>query len=206
MAGGTGESLRRFEEGSRIASMTIILLIRHGQNDYLPERLAGRLPGIHLNEVGREQAQRLSDMLADFPIKAVYASPLERAQETAEPIAQRQRLDVETMTELIEIDFGDWQGEKMEDLRKQELWEAVQDCPSTIQFPGGEDFITARDRVIGGLLGLSKKHNKNDIVACVAHGDVIRLGVAYFLGMTLDNFHRIHISPASISVLHLNHQ
>jgi probable phosphomutase (TIGR03848 family) len=184
--------------------MTVILLIRHGQNDYLSDRLAGRLPGVHLNEKGREQARRLGDMLADFPIKAIYASPLERAQETAEPIAKCQGLDVETMPELIEIDFGNWQGKEIDNLKEQALWNTVHERPSTIQFPDGEDYITAQDRVIVGLLSLGKKYDEENIIICVAHGDVIRLAVAYFLGVPLDNFHRIRISPASISVLHLN--
>jgi len=184
--------------------MTVILLIRHGQNDYLSDRLAGRLPGVHLNEKGREQARRLGDMLADFPIKAIFASPLERAQETAEPIAKCQGLDVETMPELIEIDFGNWQGKEIDNLKEQALWNTVHERPSTIQFPDGEDYITAQDRVIVGLLSLGKKYDEENIIICVAHGDVIRLAVAYFLGVPLDNFHRIRISPASISVLHLN--
>lgn len=184
--------------------MTVILLIRHGQNDYLSDRLAGRLPGVHLNEKGREQARRLGDMLADFPIKAIFASPLERAQETAEPIAKCQGLDVETMPELIEIDFGNWQGKEIDNLKEQALWNTVHERPSTIQFPDGEDYITAQDRVIVGLLSLGKKYDEENIIVCVAHGDVIRLAVAYFLGVPLDNFHRIRISPASISVLHLN--
>jgi probable phosphoglycerate mutase len=184
--------------------MTVILLIRHGQNDYLSDRLAGRLPGVHLNEKGREQARRLGDMLADFPIKAIYASPLERAQETAAPIAKCQGLDVETMPELIEIDFGNWQGKEIDNLKEQALWNTIHERPSAIQFPDGEDYITAQDRVIVGLLSLDKKYDEENIIVCVAHGDVIRLAVAHFLGVPLDNFHRIRISPASISVLHLN--
>jgi probable phosphoglycerate mutase len=184
--------------------MTIFLLIRHGQNDLLGDSLAGRLPNVHLNEVGQEEAQRLGELLSKVPIKAVYASPMERAQETAAPIAARQGLKIETLPELIEIDFGDWQGKKFKELKQQALWDQIHEQPSAIQFPNGEGFAAARDRVVGGLLKLSGQYDKKDILVCVAHGDVIRLAVAHFMGLPLDNFHRIHISPASISVLHLN--
>ncbi len=186
--------------------MTIFLLIRHGQNDLLGNSLAGRLPGVHLNEAGRQEAERLGEILSSYPINAVYASPLARAQETAAPIAARQGLAVESLPALIEIDFGDWQGKTFEELKKQALWDQVHKQPSAIRFPNGEGFADARDRVVGGLIKLSRQYDEKDIVICVAHGDVIRLTVAHFLNVSLDNFHRIRISPASISVLHLNEE
>ena len=90
--------------------MAIFYLIRHGNNDLLGEKLAGRLPGVHLNQAGREQAERLAQALGDKPIKAVYASPLERTLETAQPIAAVHHLEVHNSPALLEIDFGDWSG------------------------------------------------------------------------------------------------
>jgi len=184
--------------------MTTFLLIRHGQNDLLDEKLAGRMPGVHLNANGREQAHCLGEVLSDLPIKAVYASPLERAQETAELIARSHDLPLETLPALLEIDFGGWQGKKIKKLKRQKLWKDVQGKPSAVRFPDGESFAEAQDRIVEGLCSLSAQYNEKDLVVCVAHCDVIRLAVASFMGLPLDNFQRIRIAPASLTVIHLD--
>lgn len=184
--------------------MAVFLLIRHGENDLVGERLAGRLPGVHLNEKGKAQARRLAAGLADTSIKAVYASPLERAQETAEPIARVQGLSVQTLPALIEIDFGKWEGERLKKLKHGRLWKIVQGSPGSFRFPEGESFVEAQARVVGGLTDLSGVYGEKDIVVCTAHSDVIRLAVAHFLGLPLDNFQRIRITPASVTVVSLN--
>ncbi len=183
--------------------MATLLLIRHGQNDTLGKSLAGRLPGVHLNEVGKEQANRLGQVLKDLPIKAVYVSPLERAQETAQPIAKAHHLPVKVLSDLIEIDFGEWQGQEIKQLNQHKLWNQVQENPSSICFPDGESFHEAQKRIATGLTSLNEQFEDEDLVVCVAHGDVIRLAVAYFLGLPLDNFQRIKIAPATLTILHL---
>jgi len=183
--------------------MAIFLLVRHGQNDSIGKRLAGRLPGLHLNEAGKAQADRLAKLLKNLPIIAVYASPLERTQETAQPIAQPHHLPVETVPALIELDFGDWQGQELETLKQNALWNQVQGHPSDHCFPGGETFAEAQSRVVKKLLDLNDQFESKDMVVCVAHGDVIRLAVAYFLGLPLDNFQRLRTTPASVTVLNL---
>ena len=184
--------------------MAVFLLIRHGQNDFLDKKLAGRLPGVHLNQSGQDQAERLASELAAFPIKAIYASPLERARETAEPIAKSHNLPLKILPTLLEIDFGDWEGKSLDELKQESGWKVVHEQPSTFVFPGGEGFIDAQERVVNGFLSLSKDYSEKDLVVCVAHSDVIRLAVAHFLGLPLDNFQKIRIAPASVTVLYLN--
>ena len=184
--------------------MAIFLLIRHGQNDMVGEKLAGRLPGVHLNEDGKVQARRMAAEIAHLHIKAVYSSPLERARETAEPIARVHGLEVEIAPELIEIDFGDWQGKRLKRLKKDRLWKTVQSKPGDFRFPNGESFEEAQARVSEGLNALSKKHGKDDLIACVAHSDVIRLTVANFLRLSLNEFQRVRISTCSVTVIHLH--
>jgi probable phosphoglycerate mutase len=181
--------------------MAIFLLIRHGQNDMVGEKLAGRLPGVHLNDEGKAQARRLAAETAHLGLKAVYSSPLERACETAEPIARVHGLEVQIVPELLEIDFGDWQGKRLKRLKKDRLWKIVQSKPGEFCFPNGESFAEAQTRVAEGLTALSKKHQNEDLVVCVAHSDVIRLAVAHFLGLSLDNFQRLRISTASLTVM-----
>ena len=132
--------------------MAVFLLIRHGHNDMIGEKLAGRLPDVHLNLEGVEQAKRLALEFKDLPIKAVYASPLERAVETAQPIADAHDLRVEILPALIEIDFGEWEGENLEKLKQGRFWKHVQGSPGDFRFPGGENFLEAqyKKRRIGG--------------------------------------------------------
>jgi len=185
--------------------MAVFLLIRHGENDWVKTRkLAGRLPGVHLNEKGQAQAKRLAEELADTSIKAVYASPLERAIETAEPIARSKRLDVQILAGLNEVDFGRWAGKDLKQLKQGRHWKIVQGSPSSFRFPGGESFAEAQARIVNALKGLSDHYAEKDVVVCAAHSDLIRLAVAHFLGVALDNFQRIRIAPGSVTVLYLN--
>ena len=183
--------------------MAIFYLIRHGHNDLLGEKLAGRIPGVHLNQAGREQADHLAQVLGDQPIKAIYASPLERTQETAHPIAAAHQLDMQISQALLEIDFGDWAGQTFETLCGQALWGQVQERPSTVLFPNGESFSEVQTRAVVEITRLSKMYQQEDCIVCVSHCDVIRLIVAHFLGMPLDSFQRLRVAPASLSVLHL---
>ena len=182
--------------------MPTILLVRHGENEYVKEgRLAGRLPGVHLNEVGEKQAQALAETLANAPVNAIYASPLERTMETAQPIAEALGLGVFPEPGLLEVDFGEWQGKTLKQLRRRKLWRSVQNSPSITRFPEGETFADAQHRIVGAIENLSGKHKPKDLIVCVSHSDIIKLAVSYYLGQPLDLFQRLIVAPASISTL-----
>jgi probable phosphomutase (TIGR03848 family) len=184
--------------------MTQILLIRHAVNDVMKaKRLAGWLPDVHLNEEGRQQATSLIDRLRDVPIHAIYASPLDRTRETAEPLAQQRGLEVFVRDELGEVRYGDWTGQSLEELSKQDAWKIVQMYPSGMRFPGGEAIREMQARVVGALESLAADHPRQ-IVAVFSHADVIKAALAHYLGVHLDLFQRIVIDPASISVLGLS--
>lgn len=180
--------------------MTIFYLIRHGENDLLGKRLPGWMPGVHLNERGLAQAQALARALAEVQITAVYASPLERTMETAEPLARLKELEIVARPGLGEIRPGRWQGHSLKSLRRRKLWPVIQFTPSLARFPEGESFAEVQARVAAELDDLRRRHPK-ETVACVSHADVIKLAVAHFLGLPLDLFQRLSVSPASISVL-----
>lgn len=184
--------------------MSLILLIRHGENEYVKTgKMAGRLPGIHLNERGRQQAAELAEALINVPLKAIYSSPLERAVETAEPIAEGRKIEIQLRSELMENDIGKWQGRTMKQLNRTKKWKIVQRAPSRFTFPEGESFPQTQTRVIMCLDQIAIRHKPRDIVAVVFHADPIKLAVAYFLGMPLDHFQRLGCDTASVSVLHL---
>lgn len=184
--------------------MPTILLIRHGENDYTKKGiLPGRMPGLHLNDKGRAQAQALAEKLAQAPIKAVYSSPLERAVETAEPIARALGLETTIQPGLIETNCGEWQGKSHKSLRRLKLWRMVQSTPSLFRFPGGESFAESQGRVVAELESLRLQHEEKDLFVCISHGDPIRLAVAYYLGLPLDHFQRLVAAPASITTLYV---
>ena len=184
--------------------MPLLLLIRHGENDYTKKhKLAGYLPGVHLNERGQKQARELAEALKDVPIKAVYSSPLERAVETATPIAQVRKLEVRIEAGLIETDVGKWQGRSIKALNLTKHWKVVQRAPSRAKFPEGETFYECQTRVIGALDAICRRYKPQDIIACIFHADPIKLAVAHYLGLPLDHFQRLGCDTGSISVLYV---
>ena len=183
--------------------MTTFYLIRHGYNDFLGKhKLAGRMPNVHLSSEGYRQAEALGRILSSVKFEAIYASPLERAVETAEPIARDQGLDILIREGLLEIGYGTWQGQSLKTLRRRKLWPIIQNTPSLARFPEGESFPEAQARVVAEIEALRDLHrSKKASIACVFHSDPIKLAIAHYLGLPLDLFQRITISPASMSVL-----
>jgi len=182
--------------------MTTLFLIRHGENDFFKQnRLPGRLPGIHLNERGREQASALAHSLEKLPIKAVFSSPLERAVETAEPIAAVLHLKVKLRPGLKESDVGEWEGQSFKKLYRKPAWELVEHAPSLMRFPVGESFLELETRIINELETIRAATHPRDLVVVVFHADPIKVAVAHYLGLPLDAFQKLTVSPGSATVL-----
>jgi len=182
---------------------TILLLIRHATNDWVgTERLAGWTPGIHLNEEGRRQAQALAERLAKQKIAAIYSSPLERTVETAEILAKPHGLPIRIRDGLGEVHFGDWTGQFVKELaeKQADLWRMVQMIPSQARFPNGESLYEMQVRAVRELDAIVRAH-PGQIVAVVSHADVIKACLAHYLGIHLDLFQRLVISPASLTVV-----
>lgn len=180
--------------------MTTLLLIRHGMNDWVKGRLAGWTPNVHLNDDGRQQVQALAERLRDLPLAAVYSSPLERAVETAEAIAVPAGLMVQIVEGVGEVRYGEWEGGDLKELSKHELWPGVQFYPSGTRFPGGETLGEVQMRAIATLDSLRARHPK-EMIAAVAHADLIKLVIAYYIGMHIDLFQRLVINTASVTAL-----
>ena len=186
--------------------MTTILLIRHAVNDFVKTgKLAGWTPGVHLNDDGKAQAEALGTRLADAPLDYIYASPIERTMETAAAIAKHHpRLRVEACPEIGEVRYGAWEGKAIKDLARRKMWAVVQEYPSRAAFPDGESMRGVQTRIVDAIETLRLRH-PNQMIALVFHADLIKMALAHYLGMHLDVFQRIVISPASISALQLGH-
>ena len=192
--------------GSLEGDMTQILLIRHAVNDFVKTgKLAGWTPEVHLNDEGKAQAEALGQRLADAPIRRLYSSPLERTMETASAIQQHHpHLTIEHTTELGEVRYGDWEGQSIAALQSRKMWHLVQEYPSRAYFPNGETMRAAQTRAVDEIERIAARH-PGELVAIVSHADLIKMILAHYLGMHLDNFQRIVISPASISALSLGY-
>lgn len=183
--------------------MAIVYLVRHGNTDFIGKMLCGNLPGIPLNEEGRSQAQKAAKYLSQFPIKAIYSSPIQRAQETAGIVCKATGLEAISVDFLREIHFGDLQGMGEKDLVNHPLWIKFNSHPVDVSFPNGESVEEVQIRVSQGLESISQLFDREDKIVCVAHSEVLRLAICWVLGLPLDNFHRLTIDPASISIIEI---
>jgi probable phosphoglycerate mutase len=179
----------------------VVLLVRHGVTATTGKILPGRAAGLHLSDEGRLQAEATAKRIKPLPrLAAIYSSPLERARETAMPIARARKMPVRIDRGLLECDFGDWTGERLDRLSKRPEWDVVQRHPSAFRFPGGESFTELQARITGALARLVAQH-PGRIVVAVSHADPIKAAVAHALGMPLDLFQRIVIGTASITAI-----
>ena len=179
----------------------MFLLVRHGLTPTTGKILPGRAPGLHLAEAGQKQAQAAADRIAALShVDAVYSSPLERARETAAPIAKTLGLKVHIDKGLLECDFGDWTGSELKKLMKLPEWNTVLRAPSTFRFPNGESFIEMQTRMVSTLDRLRAAH-KGGVVVCVSHADTVKAAVSHAMGTHIDLFQRIVISPCSITAI-----
>ena len=188
--------------------MATVILVRHGRTTAnVSGLLAGRTPGVELDEAGTSQAIRTAQRLAVVPLVAVVSSPLERCAQTARHILEAQTTTPTSVVDdaITECDYGDWQGQLLSLLSLEELWAVVQTQPSAAIFPGGESLSTMQARSVGAIrrwdAALEAEHGPGAVWVAVSHGDVIKSVLADALGMHLDLFQRITVAPASISII-----
>jgi len=188
--------------------MPTVILVRHGRSTANATGvLAGRLPGVHLDDAGTQQAVAVGERLAGVRLAAAVTSPLERCRETAREITSRQDASLRAGTDkqLSECDYGEWQGRALKDLAREKLWKTVQAQPSAATFPGGESMRAMQDRAVAAVrrhdARVAAEHGPDAVWLAVSHGDVIKSILADALGTHLDLFQRIHVDPASVSIV-----
>ncbi|WP_026876195.1 MSMEG_4193 family putative phosphomutase [Jiangella gansuensis] len=185
--------------------MPTVVLVRHGRTAANAAGvLAGRTPGVALDENGRAAVVRLAERLRAARPAAVVSSPLERCAETARGIAAGR--DVVIDDRLTECDYGSWTGRPLAELREERLWKVVQDHPSGVVFPGGESLRAVQERAVAAVRDHDTRLAATDggagaVWLAVSHADVIKAVVADALGMHLDHFQRIVIDPCSVTVV-----
>jgi broad specificity phosphatase PhoE len=179
---------------------TTFFLVRHAAHDRVGTILCGRMPGVHLGTLGKAQAERLAERFANENAASIHTSPLERAVETAEPIAARLGQPLEICEDIAEIDFGAWSGTSFEALAQDPRWAAWNNTRSNSRPPYGETMLEAQARIVGVLEQLRTRHPNRSIIL-ISHSDVIKAALLYHLGLPIDAYARFDIEPASISTL-----
>ena len=182
--------------------MTTLLLVRHGHTDAAGKRLTGWQAGVHLNDRGWAEADRLVDRLDGIRVDAIYSSPLERCRETAKPLAHARRLSVRIRRRLIETGYGEWTGRSIAQVRKTKLWRTVERVPSAMRFPGGESLLEVQSRAVDEVNRIAHDHPKGTVVV-ISHADPIRLVVAQVAGAHVDHLHRLVVDPGSVTAVAL---
>jgi broad specificity phosphatase PhoE len=183
--------------------MPTFLLIRHATTDMVGHTLSGRLPGVHLNEAGRLQAEQLTERLARHGIQRLFSSPLERARETAEPLANKLGLKIQVSEALTDLDFGDWTNRAIAELQPLPKWQQWNLFRAGVRIPNGELMSEVQGRMVNEMERLSRCFPE-DCLALVSHNDPIRAALVHYLGMPLDLMQRLEINPASVSILEVS--
>jgi probable phosphomutase (TIGR03848 family) len=181
-----------------------VILLRHGRTTANTGGiLAGWTPGVRLDERGLEQVQAVGERLAAVPLAAIVSSPLERCRQTADAVAAGRELTVQDDDRLGEARYGDWTGRAIKELVKDPMWRVVQQHPSAAVFPGpeGEGLAQTQARAVAAVRSWNAALGPDAVWLACSHGDVIKAILADALGLHLDQFQRIVVDPASISVV-----
>ncbi|GAA1646544.1 histidine phosphatase family protein [Kribbella alba] len=187
--------------------MPTVILVRHGRSSANTSGvLAGRTPGVKLDETGLQQAVAVGERLAGLPLAAIVTSPLDRCKQTAAAIAKHHEgLRPATDRRLTEAGYGDWTGKQITSLMKDPLWPVVQQHPSAVTFPNGESMRGMQQRAVDAIrshdAAVAQSHGAGALWVAVSHGDVIKAIVADALGQHLDTFQRIVVDTASTTII-----
>jgi broad specificity phosphatase PhoE len=180
--------------------MLRLLLIRHTEHDLIHSTIAARMPGVHLNETGRQNATRLAEALARTAIDAIYSSPMERSIETAQPLADRLGLELTLAPAINELEVGDWTGKNFAEIQDDATWKLWNTFRTQARPPNGESILEVQARAVGFIESLG---TGDRCVALFSHGDVIRAALCHFFGLHLDFIMRFEIDPGRVSVVEI---
>lgn len=181
--------------------MTLIYLLRHAEsNANVSGVLAGRMDGVALSNRGIRQSRQIAKVLKEEGFTRIYTSPLERCRQTIQPLLSITGKRAVCMDAFLEMNYGDWSGKKLVNLRKEKIWRTIQNNPTMVTFPAGESFIAASNRIKRGLNQIAKKHPKGKVLV-VTHGDPIKIALQLTLAGDLDKFQKIVIDPGSVSII-----
>jgi broad specificity phosphatase PhoE len=180
---------------------TSFLFLRHGESEAnIKGILAGRNSGVNLTAKGRDQISDLAQDLLARKIDLAFTSPLERTMQSSALFLATRNIPLTVDPAFVEMDYGSWSGKKLAILAKKKEWKIIQSDPERFTFPGGESFAAANIRIQNRLNELILKNPRQDkTILIVTHGDIIKMAMAYALGLPLQKFQNFRVDTASIS-------
>lgn len=182
--------------------MTRLILVRHGETEWnRVERFRGRID-VELNETGHDQAQAAAERLRDWTIDAVYSSPLKRALDTAQPIAEACKHEVRPLPGIVDVDYGQWAGHSPQEVADEypDVYQTWVEASHLVEFPEGESLEQVKDRAWDAMQGVCARHSERAVVL-VSHVVVNRVLVCAAFGLVNPCFWKIAQDNAAISVL-----
>jgi probable phosphoglycerate mutase len=182
--------------------VTTVFLVRHGTYDRIDHVLVGRTPGVGLSRLGHEQARRVAGRLMVEHVTCVQSSPQLRARETALPLAKAVGLPIEIVPAMNELDVGEWMGSPFAQLERDRRWRSWNEQRGSARPPGGESMAELQRRVLRHIERVRTMHPDGRVVIA-SHGEPIRAAILHYRGLTLDDFLRVVVDPASVTTLRL---
>jgi probable phosphoglycerate mutase len=183
--------------------LTTFILVRHAHNDWIDKGIPGWTAGVHLNEQGQKEALRLAERFAPDSVSALFSSPLERAKETAAPLANKLGLEISIRDDLGEVRCGKWTGLLFSELSHEEIAELFDSFRNGMRIPGGESITHVQERIVRCFNEIRRQY-PNQRVAVVSHGDPIKTIVAHYAGIPLEFYNRLEIRPCSVTILEVD--
>lgn len=184
--------------------MSILIAVRHGRStSNAAGTLAGRTPGIDLDDTGVEQAQQLGRRLVDVPLTMAVTSPMERCQQTTSLALGSAGIELSATLDdrVIETDYGQWSGRLLKDLVDEPLWKTVQGAPQLAQFPGGEAMSAVQDRIVAAVLDWNARLDERDVWLLTSHGDPLAALLNWASGADFQHVQRLGVDPGSASII-----
>ncbi|MGI6097076.1 MAG: histidine phosphatase family protein [Dethiobacteria bacterium] len=179
-----------------------VILIRHGETAWNQAQTFRGRKDIPLNAKGKEQAKKLADSLEGISLDGIYSSPLQRALQTAKPLAEKCNLNVVPMEAFNDLSFGEWEGLTRTEVEKRypEAFRLWVESPQDYVCPGGESLEGARQRAKDGLDNLLQKHDGGTI-AIVTHRVILKLLLLEALGLDNKKFWHLQQDNCALNVL-----
>ncbi len=186
------------------ASVTTVLLVRHGQTALTASTLVGWRPGVGLDERGRRQAAAVAERIRPVALDTIVSSPLERCRETAQIVfAGREPAPTFELDErLADVRYGDWTGRTFKDLRRDPAWKRLHADRSAFRFPNGEALHEMVARSVAAVRDWNERLGPDATYTIVSHADPIRSILADALGLGFDGYARLEVGVASLSIVH----
>jgi broad specificity phosphatase PhoE len=179
---------------------TTLFLVRNADTDFSRDRRVAGRRDIPLSEEGRRQAATLGERMRAIEVTEILASPLPRAVETAEILAVPFNLGVVRDPRLVDFDAGRWDGRNHDEITAAPEYQQLLTGSDPV-IPGGERLGDARDRTVAAVSQALADNELGANIVLVSHAGPLRVLLAHYLGMKVAHFHRLRLSPASVSVV-----